>query len=163
MNWKGKLVALLMWTAFIGALGFTAYTTVYDSIENQTFTAQFATDLNQASRGKMLVLDARIHSRGVFEVWYTNKNGDTIGTGMTELEAANVNKVQLDAIEWTMINRDVTIFKWSWVRNDRQGNPYISYQAACIATHILENNPRPECSTSESWRPLPAKNNRYRT
>ena len=161
MNWKGKLVALLIWSIFFGAIGSAVYTAAHETIENQNFAIRLAADMNKTTRGKMVLLDARIHKEGVFEVWFTNKDMNTEALGLTDKEAKE-NKELLDtALEWTVINRDVTIFKWSWARKDRQGNLFVYSQTACVARHILENNPRPECNRAERWTPLPAKNNRF--
>ena len=162
MNWKGKLVALLLWGIALGALGTGIYITINQHIENLVFTAQVAADVDKVTRGKVIVLDARINQEGIFEVFYMNKVTNSSGSGMTDEQKTEMKEILDSAIEWTMIHRDVTIFKWSWSREDRQGNLFIYLQQACDAAHLLENNPNPNCTVSERWVTLPARNQRYR-
>lgn len=163
MNWKGKLIALVLWGTAIGALGTGIYVAINEQVENRIFTAQFITDIKQVTRGKMIVLDIRIHKdAGILETFYMNRENNTAGTGLTDPEAKDVQKTIDDAIEWAMINRGITVYKWAWAREDRQGELFMYIQAACDARHLLEKNPSPNCSFSDRWMPLPARNQRYR-
>ena len=162
MNWKGKLVALLLWGIALGALGTGIYITINERIENLIFTAQFATDINKASRGKMIVLDARIHQEEIFEVFFMNRDINSSASGLSDEQKAEVQETVDDAIEWTMIHREVTVYRWSWSREDRQGDLFTYLQGICNAAHLVEKNPNPDCSISERWTTLPAKNQRYR-
>ena len=164
MNWKGKLLALAIWGTAITALGGAIYTLAHEKVENQAFTIKLAEDIKRATWGKMILLDARIHKEEkIFEVWYTNKERNTAALGLTDAESEQTKELMDTAIEWTMINRGVEIFKWSWVRTDRQGKLFIYGQTACDARHLLENHPAPNCSGAERWTPLPKKNNRFGT
>lgn len=162
MNWRGYLLSITIIALVLGAIGNSIYIKVYENIENQNFAIRLASDVKRASRGKMLLIDARIHKEGILEVWYTNAGQDTAGTGMDEVENAAMQEVIDEAIEWAMINRGVTWFKWNWTRQDRQGDMFIFQQVACEAAHLLEKNPRPNCQSSDKWMPLPKKNNRFR-
>ena len=162
MNWKGKLIALLLWSIALGALGTGIYIAANERIENLVFTTQFAANIEKASRGKMIVLDARIRSQeGVFQTYYTNRDDNTSGSGLTDQQKEEVQLVVDNAIEWTMIHRGITVYKWSWSREDRQGNMFTYLQGACDAAHLIERNPNPNCNISERWTPLPPKNQRY--
>lgn len=161
MNWKGYLLAAVLWSIGLSLLGRLVFTRVQEIIETNNFEVQTATALVEASNKKMVVLDVRIQDKTLV-IWFGNKDlVASQGMGMTERESEDVDRTFAEAAEWAIINRDVVVVSYRLARTGVSGRVYVTVRFECLARDIAEEANIPDCTPYQRWIEVKARNRRF--